>query len=102
MQNEDFKADKEKFKQRMITCMKTIFDILDISHEGSLTEQEYVIAFRSAGHENITLDTEFFNAYKPVDGKVPVKKICESWVQFTTCEDNSVPDIVRDAFQKGV
>ncbi|XP_053373654.1 sarcoplasmic calcium-binding protein-like [Mercenaria mercenaria] len=102
MQNDDFKADKEKFKQRMVTCMKIIFDILNISHEGSMTEQEFVIAYRSAGHENIKLDTDFFNAYEPVNGKVSVQKMCDSWVQFTTCEDSSVKDIVKDAFEAGL
>ncbi|XP_045169697.2 sarcoplasmic calcium-binding protein-like [Mercenaria mercenaria] len=102
MQNDDFKADKEIFKQRMVTCMKTIFGIINISHDGLMTEQEFVIAFRSAGHENIKLDTDLFNAYGSVNGKVSVQKICDSWVHFTTCEDSSVKDIVKDAYEAGV
>ncbi|XP_060599524.1 sarcoplasmic calcium-binding protein-like [Ruditapes philippinarum] len=100
--NRELQAGKEAFKQRMTVCMKTIFDILNISHEGSMTQNEFVIAFRSSAHENLKLDSDFFYSYNPVDGKVPVQKICDSWVQFTTCEDSSLKDVVKEAFEAGV
>ncbi|XP_045168936.2 sarcoplasmic calcium-binding protein-like [Mercenaria mercenaria] len=102
MQNNDFKEDKEKYTKWAEECAKTIFDILDIEHDGTITQEEFLIAFRSAGHENVKLDKDFFNAYDPKDGKVTVKKMVDTWVTFLTSEDSSQPNIIKDAFEGGL
>jgi Ca2+-binding EF-hand superfamily protein len=102
MQHADYKADKGKYAKWVETSSKTIFDVLDINHDGMINEEEFLIAFRSSGHENVQLDKDFFNSYEPDNGKVPVKKMVDTWVTFVTCEDSSQKDIIKDAFEAGV
>ncbi|XP_053373653.1 sarcoplasmic calcium-binding protein-like [Mercenaria mercenaria] len=102
MLNEDFKADRDKFVKKMQTCFEQAFEINNLDGGELLSEEDFVIAFRAAGHEQITLEKKFFNAYNPVDGLVPIKQIVESWVQFMSSEDSSKPDIVKSALGTGV
>ena len=54
------------------------------------------------GHENVALDTKFFNAYNPKDGLVPLRQIVDSWIDFATSTDASKPSVVKTAFEGGV
>lgn len=101
MQNADFSADKDKYIDKRRNYFTTLFSIMKLGNEG-VTEEEFVNAFRAAGHENIALDKQFFRMYNPVDGKVPLSAMIDSWVQFTTCEDSSKPDIVKAGLDSGV
>uniref|UniRef100_UPI0027D24E85 hypothetical protein n=1 Tax=Klebsiella pneumoniae TaxID=573 RepID=UPI0027D24E85 len=96
----DYKADKKAFVDWVKRLLKDVYDIIDVDHDGSMTEEEYVNAFRSIGHETAQ-DVRFFNAYKPVRGKIPVSQLTDSWVQFLTSEDKTQPDVVRDVLQSG-
>ncbi|XP_060557902.1 sarcoplasmic calcium-binding protein-like isoform X3 [Ruditapes philippinarum] len=98
----DYKADKNKFKKQMEKCFDTIFDVIDTNKDRSISEDEFLIAFEAYGHENVALDTKFFKAYNPVDGLVPLKDIVASWVDFATSSDASKPSVVKTAFEAGV
>jgi len=102
MLNNDFKADKGKFKEAMTKCFNIIFDVIDTNKDRSISEDEFLIAFKAYGHENVALDTKFFSAYNPVDGLVPLKDIVESWIDFATSEDASKPSVVKKGFESGV
>lgn len=100
--NNDFKADKKKFTATMQECFDTLFKVIDTNQDRSISEDEFLNAFKAYGHENVALDTKFFKAYKPVDGLVPMKDIVTSWVDFTTSDDASKPSVVKTAFESGV
>ncbi|XP_045188007.2 sarcoplasmic calcium-binding protein-like [Mercenaria mercenaria] len=102
MNNDEFKADKNKFKERMQKLFSTDFGIMDFSGEGSITQDVFINAFQAAGHDNVELLTKFFNAYGPKDQKVSIQVFVDSWVHFTTCEDSSNPDIVKQYLEAGV
>jgi Ca2+-binding EF-hand superfamily protein len=97
-----WKADKQKFIERMQTCMDMICNIVDTNKDGDISLEEFNIILKSAGHNDKSLDEKFFENYHPVDGKVPIKVISDSWVHFVTCEDSEKPDIVKVAFEFGV
>ncbi|WAQ93832.1 SCP-like protein [Mya arenaria] len=103
MLNNDFKTDKAKFLSEMEACFKTLFNVIDTNQDRSISEDEFLIAFKAYGHENVALDTKFFKSYNPdKDGLVPLMNIVNSWIQFTTSEDESKPDVVKAAFESGV
>ncbi|XP_045169642.2 sarcoplasmic calcium-binding protein-like [Mercenaria mercenaria] len=101
MQNEDFKADKESYIAKRRNYFTVLFQTMHLSGEG-VSEEEFVNAFRASGHENIALDKQFFQMYKPEDGLVPLSVLIDSWVQFTTCEDSSKLDIVKTGLESGI
>ncbi|XP_052250119.1 sarcoplasmic calcium-binding protein-like isoform X4 [Dreissena polymorpha] len=102
MLNKDFTTDKAKFKKSMEKCFDILFDVIDTNKDRSISEDEFLIAFKAYGHENVALDTKFFKAYNPKDGLVPLREIVDSWISFATSEDSSKPDIVKTAFESGV
>ncbi|XP_045169815.2 sarcoplasmic calcium-binding protein-like [Mercenaria mercenaria] len=100
--NEGFKTDKDEFIERMRRCFQVAFNVVDINSEQNIDEEEFIVGFRTSGHENIELNKKFFEMYNPKKGLVSVHDLVESWVQFTTSEDMSKHDIVKAAFELGV
>jgi hypothetical protein len=101
--NNDFKSDKAKFLEDMKKCFNTFFDVIDTNKDRSISEEEFLIAFKAYGHENVALDTKFFLAYKPTDGLVSLREIVDSWIDFVVGEDSSKSgSIVKSAFESGV
>jgi len=100
--NTDYTADKAKFSEEMSKCFNVFFDVIDTNKDRSISEEEFLIAFKAYGHENVALDTKFFQAYKPVDGLVSLRQIVDSWIDFVVGEDASKGSIVKTAFESGV
>ncbi|XP_045168190.1 sarcoplasmic calcium-binding protein-like isoform X1 [Mercenaria mercenaria] len=100
--SKEFMADKAKFCAKMQNCFDEIFDVIDTNKDRSISEDEFLIAFKAYGHENVALDTNFFKAYNPKDGLVPLRDIVTSWVDFATSTDSSKKSIVKEAFEAGV
>lgn len=100
--NKDFTTDKAKFVAEMTKCFNTFFDVIDTNKDRSISEDEFLIAFKAYGHENVALDTKFFTAYNPKDGLVPLRQIVDSWIDFVTSDDASKQSIVKTAFESGV
>lgn len=100
--NADFTADKAKFSEEMTRCFNVFFDVIDTNKDRSISEEEFLIAFKAYGHENVALDTKFFQAYNPVDGLVSLRQIVDSWIDFVIGEDASKGSIVKTAFESGV
>ncbi|KAL4222879.1 hypothetical protein ACF0H5_018919 [Mactra antiquata] len=100
--NNDYKADKGKFVEGITKCFNTFFDVIDTNKDRSISEEEFLIAFKAYGHENVALDTKFFQAYNPVDGLVSLRQIVDSWIDFVVGEDASKGSIVKTAFESGV
>jgi len=65
MLNGELKKDKAAFKKGIEDCFSVIFDVMDTNRDRSISEDEFVIAVKAYGHENIALDTKFFNAFNP-------------------------------------
>jgi hypothetical protein len=99
--NKDLSADKAKFNEEMTKCFNTFFDVIDTNKDRSISEDEFLIAFKAYGHENVALDTKFFKAYNPIDGLVPLRQIVDSWIDFVCGEDSSKGSIVKTAFEGG-
>lgn len=101
--NNDLKTDKAKFTADMDKCFNIFFDVIDTNKDRSISEEEFLIAFKAYGHENVALDTKFFQAYNPKDGLVSLREIVDSWIDFVTGEDSSKSgSIVKTAFESGV
>lgn len=102
MNSKLYAADKAKFQDEMKKVYTSLFsDIIDVTGEGSINEKEYVDILKACGHENIALSKKFFDLYNPVDGKVPLQVMIDSWVQFTSCDDSSKRDIVKEGIEAG-
>lgn len=97
-----YSKDKNAFQKFMEACFDKLFDVIDTNKDRSISEEEFLIAFKAYGHENVALDTKFFNAYNPVDGLVPLRKVVDSWVNFAASDDASKEDVVKTAFEAGV
>lgn len=102
MNNEDFKTDKAKFVERMQKCFETEYTIFDLDGDGFISRDGFLKAYKGCGYENCERIEDLFNAYNPVDEKVPVKSIVDSWVLFATNEESSVKDIVKEALEVGL
>jgi len=101
--NADYKKDKAAFKKKMDKCFNVFFDVIDTNKDRSISEDEFLIAFKAYGHENVALDTKFFKAYNPdKDGLVPLHQIVTSWIDFTTNDDPKEKSVVKEAFEAGV
>jgi len=100
--DKDYTSDKAKFISEMSRCFNTFFDVIDTNKDRSISEEEFLIAFKAYGHENVAQDTKFFQAYNPVDGLVPLRQIVDSWIDFVSGDDASKPSIVKTAFESGV
>jgi len=103
MLNGEFKKDKAAFKKSIEDCFNVIFDVIDTNRDRSISEDEFLIAFKAYGHENIALDTNFFKAYNPdKDGLVPLNIIRQSWIDFVVSDDANEKSLVKEAFEAGV
>ena len=100
--NTDLSKDKAKFKEDMTRCFNIFFDVIDTNKDRSISEEEFLIAFKAYGHENVALDTKFFKAYNPVDGLVSLREIVDSWIDFVVGEEGGKGAIVKTAFEGGV
>ncbi|XP_045169146.2 sarcoplasmic calcium-binding protein-like [Mercenaria mercenaria] len=101
-QNTAFKADKDKFVERIKTCQDEIGDFVGTAHDGFISEKEIVIIFKAEGHDDEALDKKFFAHFSPVGGKVPLNTMIGYWIHFLTSEDISLPDPVQRAFEDGI
>ena len=99
----EYAKDKAAFRQHMDKCFNSLFDVIDTNKDRSISEEEFLIAFKAYGHENVALDTKFFKAYNPEDGLVPLRQIVDSWICFV-CDDAapSAGEVVKTAFEAGV
>ena len=95
----DYESDKEKFQKEMDACFDTFFDVIDTNKDRSISEDEFLIAFKAYGHENVAKDTNFFQSYKPVEGLVPLRTVVNSWIDFVCNNDASQSSIVKSAFE---
>ncbi|KAL4222846.1 hypothetical protein ACF0H5_018886 [Mactra antiquata] len=103
LMNNAFKENRENFQKRMQSCFEFVInEIVDNDKSGSISLDEFVLVFKSCGHNNTDLDKKFFDSYNPIDGAIPSKAMIDSWVVFTTSEDSSVSDIVKEAFESGM
>lgn len=96
---QEFSTDKGKFVKNMEQCFDMLFDVIDTNKDRSISEDEFFIAFKAYGHEHVAADKNFFQAYTPVDGLVPLKDIVASWVDFVTSTDSTKPGAVKTAFE---
>ncbi|XP_045202196.2 sarcoplasmic calcium-binding protein-like [Mercenaria mercenaria] len=103
MNRHQYEADKAKFQAGMRKCYSSFFsDIIDVYHEGFVTEEEFVNLMKACGHENVALVKMLFSFYNPVGGKVPSQVLVDSWVQFLTSDDSSQNDVVKTALEAGI
>lgn len=99
----DYVKDKAAFRKQMDKCFDSLFDVIDTNKDRSISEEEFLIAFKAYGHENVALDTKFFKAYNPKDGLVPLRQIVDSWICFVADEAApSAGEVVKTAFEAGV
>ena len=57
---------KKSFQRSNIELLLSFiisFDVIDTNKDRSISEEEFLIAFKAYGHENVALDTKFFNSY---------------------------------------
>lgn len=102
MHERDFKADKDAFKEKMRICGELIYGICDFTGKGSLTEEEFVHAVTLGNMEHLEKVKAIFYSYNPFGGDISVKILIEAWVQFSTCEDNTKQDIIKDGLETTV
>lgn len=95
----DFNADKDKFKKEMDRCFNLVFSAVDVNEDKSISKEEFLIAFKSYGHEKVAMDDSVFAAYNPKDGLVPLRVVVDSWIDFVTSTDETKSNIVKTAFE---
>ena len=98
----DYAKDKAAFRKNMEKCFDLFFDVIDTNKDRSISEDEFLIAFKAYGHEQVAADQKFFKAYCPADGLVPLRQIVDSWICFV-CDDAkpSAGEVVKSAFEAG-
>jgi hypothetical protein len=97
-----WETDKNVLRKMMYTCNNMIGNIVDTNNDGSITKEEFEVILKSGGHNNSPLDEKFFEDYHPIDGKVPISVMTDSWVTLLTLEDSTKPDLVKSAIEFGV
>jgi hypothetical protein len=97
-----WKTNKKVFVKRMYTCNDMIGNIVVTNNDGSITKEEFSVILKSGGHNNNPMDENFFEDYHPIDGKVPIRVMADSWVTLLTCDDSTKPDLVKSAIEFGV
>lgn len=101
MQNEYYKAGKDSFIERMKNCFKKEIGIFDINGDGMMTRDSFVKASMGTGQDNTDLLNKFFQSLNPnADEKVPCKVLIDAWVFFTTNEDESVKDVIKESLEE--
>jgi Ca2+-binding EF-hand superfamily protein len=97
-----WESNSNVFVKMMYTCNDMIGNMVDTNNDGSITKEEFSVILKSGGHKNDPLDEKFFEDFHPIDGKVPIRVMTDSWVTFLTCEDSTKPDLVKSAIEFGV
>ncbi|XP_060599518.1 sarcoplasmic calcium-binding protein-like isoform X1 [Ruditapes philippinarum] len=101
-QNAAFKADKEKFVERIKKCQAEIGDFVDVAHDGFVSEKEALAILKAEGHEDEEKDKRFYAHFSPVDRKIPLDRLKGYWIHYLTSEDSSLPDPVQRAMEEGL
>lgn len=96
-QKDEYSADAEGYAKRMTDCFTEIFDVLDVNKDGEMSVDELVNAYKSFGNDNEKLVRQNFAFLEQKNESLPLKDIVNAWVQFTTCNDPSKKDVVRDS-----
>lgn len=99
--NAAFKADKNKFIERIKKCEDIICHFVDIAGDGYVSEEEFILIFKAGGHGDVELDKKFYQQFNPVDHKVAVSDMIKLWTHYLTSEDSSIPDPVQKGFEGG-
>lgn len=102
LNNAAFKADKNKFIERMQKCEDIICHFVDTAGDGFVSEEEFILIFKAGGHGDVDLDKKFYEQFKPVDHKVSNADMIKYWTQYLTSEDSSIPDPVKKGFDGGI
>jgi Ca2+-binding EF-hand superfamily protein len=98
----DYQKNKDEFKASILKCFNEVFDVIDVDKDRTIDLGEFRYAFQAFGHENDAVLETVFKSYKSTNGKVPIRQVVDTWVQFVTEEDSSKPDILKDAFSSGM
>ncbi|XP_053374300.1 sarcoplasmic calcium-binding protein-like [Mercenaria mercenaria] len=101
-QRRAFEIDKEEFGRRMLKNEEIVCNLMDTDGDGMITEEDHIIMFKSTEHNDEAVDRKWFDAYSPVDGKVPVKTVVDFWTQLLTCDDDTKPDALVKLFKAGI
>ncbi|XP_060590846.1 sarcoplasmic calcium-binding protein-like [Ruditapes philippinarum] len=102
MNIQDYTTNKQKFVEEVRKAYTAFFNLVDVSGEGSVSEEEFVNMMKACSHNNNALNKKFFEDYNPVDGKIACSVLVDSWVQFTSCDDSSKTDLIKEAIEGGI
>jgi hypothetical protein len=98
-QRKAYESDKEMFVKRMWKNEELVCNLMDTDGDGMITEEDHIVMFKSTEHNDETIDRKWFQAYNPINGKVPVKTVVEFWSRLLTDEDSSKPDLLVQLFK---
>lgn len=82
----------------MCNCFNLTFYAADINKDDSFTKDELQNEVAAYGHQHVSEDTDYFSAYNPTNGLVPVSVVVNSWVDLVTSTDESKGNIVQYLF----
>lgn len=97
-----YEKNRTVFINKRKLCFEEIFNVFDVNNDNFIDLKEYLDAFKSFNHENRSLLVKNFEKISPQDKPVPVMKLVEDWVDFTSSNDPQNRDIVREEFEEGV
>ncbi|XP_060599517.1 sarcoplasmic calcium-binding protein-like [Ruditapes philippinarum] len=77
-------------------------EAIDLNGDKFLSKDEFILNFVAETHNNIQTDEKFFYMYHPINERVALDDVIESFVLFVTEPDEAKSDIVLNAIDSGL
>ncbi|CAG2210116.1 Sarcoplasmic calcium-binding protein [Mytilus edulis] len=96
---DEYKSDREAFVQKMNTCFSTIFNVFDTNADREISVDEQIMYFKAFGQDNEKPFRQAFVLMEPKNDTIPLQQVVNAWVQFTTCDDETKKDVIKESFE---
>ncbi|XP_071153755.1 sarcoplasmic calcium-binding protein-like [Mytilus edulis] len=96
---DEYKSDREAFVQKMNTCFSTIFNVFDTNADREISVDEQIMYFKAFGQDNEKPFRQAFVLMEPKNDTIPLQQVVNAWVQFTTCDDETQKDVIKESFE---
>jgi hypothetical protein len=101
MLKQKYEADRKVFTKMMREFILDWCETMDLNDDYFISKEEFLTNMFACRHNEVSVDDEFFLAFKPVNGRFPVKAMINYFIRFVTETNESTQDIFNNALDSG-
>jgi hypothetical protein len=101
MLKQKYESNKEVFTEMMREYISDWCETMDLNDDYFISKEEFLTNVFASRHNTIAADDELFQAFRPVNGRFPVRTIINYFIRSATDTNESTSDVFQDALDSG-